>query len=131
MHYLLIALGGAIGSVSRFWLSGLIDNRIGETFPWGTIWVNVSGCLIIGFVATLSGPEGRIFSSPETRLFLITGICGGYTTFSSFSLQTLSLLQNGDWLRAGGYIVGSVVVCLIGVWLGYAGANLLQHSPGT
>jgi CrcB protein len=88
-------------------------------FPWGTFWVNVSGCLAIGFFATLTGPGSRHFAGNDARLFLLTGICGGYTTFSAFSLQTLDLLRAGDWPRAGAYVVGSVAVCLGSVWLGH------------
>lgn len=130
MTYLLIALGGALGSVSRYWLSGVVAHRIGETFPWGTLWVNVSGCVVIGFIATLTGPDGRIFAGSDTRQFLMAGICGGYTTFSSFGLQTLNLLREGDWLRAAAYVIGSVVLCLIGVWLGHLGAAVLNSTPG-
>ena len=130
MIYLLIAFGGAIGSVSRFWLSGLIGSRIGETFPWGTLWVNVTGCIVIGFIATLTGPEGRIFASSDSRQFLMTGICGGYTTFSSFGLQTMNLVRDGDWLPAAGNILASVILCLVGVWLGHIGATYLNQSPG-
>ena len=125
--YGLIALGGALGSVARYWLSGVIGSHYGETFPWGTFWANVTGCILIGFLATFALPGGRWLASSETRGFLIYGFCGGYTTFSSFSLQTLNLLREGDWLRAGGYVVGSVVVCLAGVWLGYILATLLSQ----
>ena len=118
--YFLIALGGALGSVLRFFLGGAIATHFGETFPWGTLIVNVTGSFVIGFIATFTGPDGRWFASGETRLFLMTGICGGYTTFSSFSLQTLNLARDGDWLRAGANTVGSVALCLVAVWLGHA-----------
>ena len=116
--YLLIALGGALGSVTRYWLSNLGDSPTGSAFPWGTFWVNVTGCIVIGFVATLTAPGSRYFSH-ETRLFFMTGLCGGFTTFSAFSLQTLHLLREGDGLRAGAYVLSSVVVCLFSVWLGH------------
>jgi CrcB protein len=128
--YLLIALGGALGSVARYWLSGVVATHFGETFPWGTLWVNVSGCLVIGFFATLTGPEGRWFLSSESRQFFMVGVCGGFTTFSSFSLQTLNLARDGEWPRAGAYVIGSVVLCLVGVWLGHALAALLNQSRG-
>lgn len=125
--YLAIALGSAFGGVARYALSSMIARRIGEIFPWGTLIVNVSGCLVIGFFAALTGPGGRIMAPPEVRAFVMIGVCGGYTTFSSFSLQTLSLVQNGDLLRGGANIGLSVVACMIAVWLGYvAGAGLGQ-----
>src|SRR5258707_10687351 len=117
-NYLWIALGGALGTVARYWFSGFVARIIGETFPWGTLLVNVSGSFIIGFFATLTGPDGRMFVGSTARQFVMVGLCGGYTTFSSFSLQTLNLLDDGEWLRAGGNIVLSVALCLIAVWLG-------------
>lgn len=129
--YLLIALGGALGSVARFWLNGLISSHFGETFPWGTLIVNVTGSFVIGFFGTLTAPEGRVFASSNTRQFFMTGVFGGYTTFSSFSLQTLSLARNGEWLRAGGNTVGSVVACLIAVWLGHICAQAFNQLKGT
>ena len=130
MLYLLIALGGALGSVARFALSGLVAHHIGETFPWGTLIVNVSGSFLIGFFSTLTGPDGRWLVSGEGRLFFMTGICGGYTTFSSFSLQTLSLARDGEWLQAGGNILASVVACLVAVWLGHIAAAALNTLKG-
>jgi CrcB protein len=120
LAYLWIAIGGALGSVGRFWLSGVIGRRFGETFPWGTLLVNVSGSFAIGLLAALAEPGGRRFISPTGRQFLMYGVCGGYTTFSSFSVQTLELLRDGDWLKAGANAAGSVVLCLAAVWLGYA-----------
>ncbi|MDR3460415.1 MAG: fluoride efflux transporter CrcB [Verrucomicrobiae bacterium] len=121
MAYLWVALGGALGSVSRYWLSGLVASRFGETFPWGTLTINVTGSFIIGIFATLAIPEGRL--DPQSRAFttqfLMIGVCGGYTTFSSFSLQTLNLLRDREWLYAGGNILLSVVLCMIAVWLGF------------
>jgi CrcB protein len=129
--YLLIALGGALGSVARFALNGAISAQFGETFPWGTFLVNVTGSFVIGFFATLTGPEGRVFASAPTRLFFMTGVCGGYTTFSSFSLQTLNLARDGDWLRAGANTVGSVIACLVAVWLGHVCAAYLNQMKGS
>ena len=123
--YVLIALGGAIGSVARHWLSETVGARFDGPFPWGTFLVNVSGCLLIGFFASLHASGLRQFNPTETRAFLMVGVCGGYTTFSAFSLQTLNLLRLGDWPRAAGYVIASVVVCLFGVWLGHMLANLV------
>ena len=118
--YLWIAVGSALGGMSRFWLSGVVARLIGETFPWGTMLVNVVGSFIIGFFATLTGPDGRVFAGSTVRQFVMIGLCGGYTTFSSFSLQTLDLVNDGEWLAAGGNIALSIVLCLISVWAGHA-----------
>jgi len=128
--YLWIALGGALGSVSRFWLNGLVSTRIGETFPWGTMAANVTGSFLIGFFGTLTGPDGRWLTPVGFREFFMIGVCGGYTTFSSFSLQTLNLAQDGEWLRAGGNILGSVALCLVAVWLGHLLAAALNTMKG-
>jgi CrcB protein len=130
VRYLMVALGGAIGTVGRYWLSGIVARLVGETFPWGTLLINVSGSFVIGFFGTLTGPDGRVFAGATTRQFVMIGICGGYTTFSSFSLQTLNLMNDGEWLHAGGNIVLSVVLCLIGVWLGVVLAAMLNALQG-
>jgi CrcB protein len=119
--YLWVALGGALGSVSRFWLNGLISEKFGATFPWGTLAINVTGSFIIGIIGALAIPEGRMDSQSRifATQFLMIGVCGGYTTFSSFSLQTLNLANDGEWLYAGANILFSVVLCLLGVWLGF------------
>ena len=129
--YLWIAIGGAIGSVARYGCSSLIAGWIGETFPWGTLLVNVSGSFVIGFFATLTGPDGRVLVAGDVRQFVTVGICGGYTTFSSFSLQTLNLIQNGELAQAGLNVVGSVALCLLAVWLGYASALALNLAKGS
>ena len=130
LTYLWVALGGALGSVGRFWFSGVVARQFGETFPWGTLLVNVSGSFVIGFFATLTSPEGRLFAPAGFRPFFMIGICGGYTTFSAFSLQTLNLAQENEWLRAGGNIVGSVALCLVAVWFGHLLATLLNTTKG-
>jgi len=117
--YLWIGVGSALGGMALYWCTGFAARMLGETFPWGTLLVNITGSLIIGFFATLTGPDGRIFASSTVRQFVMIGLCGGYTTFSSFSLQTLSLTNDGEWLQAGGNIIGSVVLCLLAVWLGH------------
>ena len=117
--YIWIAIGSALGGVARYWCSGVAARLIGETFPWGTLIVNVVGSFIIGFFGALTGPDGRVFVGSTARQFVMIGICGGYTTFSSFSIQTLELMHDGEWLYVGGNIMGSVALCLIAVWLGY------------
>jgi len=124
--YILVAIGSTIGGTLRFWLSGLIANWVGQTFPWGTLVINITGSFAIGFFATLTGPDGRVFVPGQWRQFFMIGVCGGYTTFSSFSLQTLNLAQDGEWLWAGLNIALSVVLCLFGVWLGHTGAMVLN-----
>lgn len=119
-QYLLIALGSALGGVGRFWLSGQVAERFGESFPWGTVLVNISGCLVIGLFASLTAPDGRWFVPGVWRQFFMIGVCGGYTTFSSFSLQTLSLAMGGEWLAAALNIILSVMLCLLAVWVGHA-----------
>jgi len=126
--YIWIALGGALGSVARYGCSSLAAQWFGETFPWGTLIINVIGSFVIGFFATLTGPDGRVLVAPDMRQFVMVGICGGYTTFSSFSLQTLNLIRNGDALGAGANILGSVALCLAAVWLGYLAAAALSQS---
>lgn len=128
--YFLIMLGSAIGGGARYFVSGLIANWFGGAFPWGTLIVNVTGSFIIGFFATLTGPDGRAFVGPSGRHFFMTGICGGYTTFSSFSLQTLNLAQEEEWLRAGANVVLSVVCCLVAVWLGHVAALFFNRLKG-
>ena len=128
LDYLLVALGGAVGSLSRFWFSGLIAERFGATFPLGTLCVNVTGSFIIGFFATFTGTEGRWLVGPYGRNFFMTGVCGGYTTFSSFSLQTLNLMREDEWLYAGANAVLSLGLCLAAVWLGHILAASLHPA---
>jgi CrcB protein len=120
---LLIALGSALGGVGRYWLSGVVAARVGETFPWGTLVVNVIGSALIGVLAAL-GDSARVGLPPEARQFLMVGVLGGFTTFSSFSLQTLRLMQDGDWTRAAGNVMLSVALCLVAVAAGYRLARL-------
>jgi CrcB protein len=118
--YVAIAVGSALGGVGRFWCSGVTARLVGETFPWGTLLVNVVGSFVIGFFSTLTGPDGRIFASTTARQFVMVGICGGYTTFSSFSLQTLNLMNDGEWLYATANTFGSILLCFLAVWAGHA-----------
>jgi CrcB protein len=118
--WIAVALGGAIGSVGRFWLTGVMMALTGPRFPWGTLLINVLGSFVIGLVAGLTLTTGRIAMHPDVRIFLMTGICGGFTTFSAFSLQTLELLQSGDTVSAMGYAIGSVVLCVVATYGGWA-----------
>ena len=124
MTSLWIAIGGALGSLGRFWISESLALAWGPEFPWGTLLVNFSGSFVIGFVAGWSGSGGRLIESPFARHFVMVGVCGGYTTFSAFSLQTLAMMQAGDLGRAGLHVAISVVGCLLAVWAGYALAAL-------
>ena len=127
MTYLWIGLGSALGGMARYGCSGLAARYIGAAFPWGTLIVNVAGSLIIGFLATLAVTDGRLLVSPDARAFLMIGVCGGFTTFSAFSIETLDLARDGDWLWAGANVVLSVVLCLLAVWLGYMGATAINR----
>ena len=122
---LAIAVGSALGGVARYWIATFVTNRFGTTFPLGTVLVNVSGCFIIGLFAGLTGMGGRLTVSHSFRQFFMIGICGGYTTFSSFSLQTLDLARSGDWLLAAINAFGSVAGCFLAVWFGQLLANAL------
>ena len=125
--YLWVALGGALGSVARYWMTNAVALLTGPRFPWGTILINVLGSFVIGLFAYLTTPFGRIPVSFDMRAFVIVGICGGFTTYSAFSLQTLELARNGDWLAVAGNIVLSVALCLGAVWAGYALAGGLHN----
>jgi CrcB protein len=125
--YLWIAVGSALGGVARYACSGLVANSVGEMFPWGTLVVNIVGSFAIGFFNSLSGPDGRLVASTAARQFVMVGICGGYTTFSSFSLQTLNLVRDGDAVRALANINASFALCLLAVWVGHAAATMLSR----
>jgi fluoride exporter len=130
LTYLWIAIGGALGSMARYGCSQLVAGWVGESFPWGTLVINVLGSFVIGAFATLTGPDGRVMAPPDMRQFVIVGVCGGYTTFSSFSLQTLNLVRQGQVVGAGLNIAGSVGLCLIAVWLGYIAATAFNQLRG-
>jgi len=116
--YLWVALGGALGSVFRYMLSNMVARFAGEAIPWGTLLVNVLGSFVIGWFAIATTSGGRVAATPEFRAFVMVGVCGGFTTFSSFSLQTLALFEDGEPLRASANILLSVALCLASVWLG-------------
>jgi CrcB protein len=128
MSYLVVMAGGALGSAARMWMSLFCAVRFGETFPVGTLAVNALGCLVIGAFSALTGPDGVILTSPLIRQFVMIGVLGGFTTFSSFGLQTISLMGDGEWLYAALNVVLSVAVCLAFVWLGIILVSLLTHK---
>ena len=118
-----IFLGGGIGAISRYWLSLGIYRLVGTGFPYGTLVVNILGCFFIGLWMTMF--EDRFLVNPNLRLFLIIGILGGFTTFSSFSFETISLLQEGSYFLGMGNILLSVFVCLTATWLGHLLGKLI------
>ncbi len=121
-----VGLGGALGSMARY-CTGLLAVRLwGEAFPWGTLVINVLGSFVIGGFATLTLPGGPMPASVPMRAFVMAGLCGGYTTFSAFSLQTWDLVRTGNWLAAVGNVVASVVLCLLAV----VGGHLLAMRVG-
>lgn len=126
-NYLWVALGSALGGVGRFWCSGVAVRLLGDGFPWGTLFVNVIGSALIGFFATLAGPDGRWLLPADVRQFITVGVLGGFTTFSAFSLQTLAMMRDGEWMMALVNVFGSVLLCLLGVWLGHL---LAMHLGG-
>lgn len=118
--YLLVALGSALGGCGRFALAGWLDGRPQDGFYWGTLLVNVAGCLAMGAIAALSEAEW-------VRLFVLVGILGGFTTFSAFSLHTLRLVQAERWGAAAGYALASVALCLVAVWLGWTVVRMVTR----
>jgi CrcB protein len=123
--YAWIAIGGALGTMGRYWVNLLFTARFGEAMPWGTIFINISGSLVIGLFAALTDTGGRLLVPPEIRSFMLVGLCGGYTTFSSFSLQTLALIQTGELARALANVLLSVTACILAVWIGFSAPELL------
>ena len=119
MDHLWVIVGSALGGMARYGVSGAVARRIGETFPWGTLVVNVSGSFVIGVFAALVAPGGPLAGERMAGAFVMIGLCGGYTTFSSFSLEMLNLARDGEWARALGNIVASAVLCILAVWAGF------------
>ena len=119
LTWLAVAAGGALGSMARFWMTGAITALVGERFPYGTLLINILGSFVIGLIAAISLTPERMGLHPDLRIFLMVGVCGGFTTFSSFSLQTMELLQSGDVFPALLYTAGSVALCLLFVWAGW------------
>lgn len=114
-----IMIGSALGGSARYFVSGAIARRLGETFPWGTMTINVSGAFLIGIFGALATHPGSVFAAPNPWLFAVTGFLGCYTTVSSFSLQTLTLARTGEPMHALGNVVASVGLCLAAVSCGF------------
>jgi fluoride exporter len=127
--YACVAAGGMIGSIARYAASLLLPPLSG--FPLTTLFVNVTGSFIIGFYSTLTAPDGRWFATTRQRQFVMTGICGGYTTFSAFSLDTFRLLHDHMTAMAMLNVVVSVVTWLVAVWLGHVLASRLNRLKGS
>lgn len=125
-----VAIGSALGGISRFWLSGFVGRRIGETFPWGTMAVNVTGAVAIGMITAIALTNPPSFDLRMAWPLAVTGFLGSYTTVSSFSLQTLMLARDGEHRRAAANIALSILLCLGAVALGYAsGIGLSSTNP--
>ena len=120
MNYLWVALGSMVGGVSRFWISGLVASRMGTVFPWNTLVINVTGSFVIGILGAWTAPEGPLNGPQRTTVtsLLMVGLCGGYTTFSSFSMETVNLIQAGNMAYAALNIVLSLILCLSATWMG-------------
>jgi CrcB protein len=126
--YALVGLGSVFGGMARFWVTGFVGEKLGTKFPWHTIIINITGSLVIGALYAMILPEGRLNTSRIVVLqLLMYGLCGGFTTFSSFSVQTLTLAQAGQWLWAAGNVLISVAACLVAVWLGFMLGDILNR----
>ncbi len=117
LTYLVIAIGSALGGLARYGCGLLAVAAWGPSFPWSTILINLGGSFVIGGFATLTGPNGRLYVGPLGRQFVMVGVCGGYTTFSAFSLETLALVQHGRPLAALAYLALTLALGLAGVWV--------------
>ena len=123
MTYLWVALGSAIGGVLRYAIARMME-PISGGIPWGTVLINVSGCFVIGYFGTLTLASGRYAVPEYVRIFVMVGLCGGFTTFSSFSLQTYDLLRSGNYARALANVALSVILCLVATAVGHRLAQL-------
>jgi CrcB protein len=128
--YLWVAIGGALGTMARFWLANTMAMLTGAEFPWGTLLINVIGSFVISFFGMLTGTAARFAVSNDARVFVTVGLCGGFTTFSSFSLQTIDLIRTGQAGRAGLYVAASVILCLFACALGFAAATAVAGNFG-
>jgi CrcB protein len=124
--YLWVAAGGALGSVARYALGNAMLQALGSSFPWGTLLINVLGSFVISFFGVLTGMNARLPMSAEARIFVTVGLCGGFTTFSAFSLQTVELARAGQPGRAAVYVAASAALCITACALGFAGAAALN-----
>ena len=129
--YAVVSVGSIIGSVLRALASLAALGWFGPEFPWGTLFVNIVGSFVIGFYAAITGPDGRMFVSMYQRQFVMTGICGGFTTFSMFSLEVFQSLHVGKFALAELYVGISVITWLASVWLGHALASRFNRLGGT
>lgn len=125
MRLLLVLLGGALGSAGRYLVATWTADRFGPAFPWGTFTVNVAGSFLIGLLATLADETGRL--GPHGRVFLVVGVLGGFTTFSSFSLESLRLVEDNQLARAAFNILGSIAVAFTAAALGIAAGRALER----
>jgi CrcB protein len=121
--YVWIGAGGLAGTFARYALQGLVQDRMGAAFPWGTLVVNITGSFLVGFIARLA--TGSAIVTPDVRAGLLIGFCGAYTTFSTYSFETVQLLQSGAYARAAAYAFGSLTVALAATLAGIAVANRL------
>ena len=129
--FVAVGLGSALGSAARYLASLGTLHLLGPGFAWGTLAVNVLGSFLIGFYSTLTEPDGRLMASPATRQFVLAGFCGGFTTFSIFSLETLLLVERGAFALAGVNVAVSVILWLLAVWLGYRIGVRMNRLKGT
>lgn len=125
MMYFWVALGSALGGIARHLVGLAGADLVGGAFPWATVFINATGSFVIGFFAVISGTDSPYLIRTQTRVFVMVGICGGYTTFSAFSLQSFLLIREGHAVAAAANVILSMLLCLMSVWLGHAAGNAL------
>ncbi len=125
--YVVVGLGSGLGGLARYGCSLAAAALGGAGFPWATVFINILGSFVIGLFATLTGPDGRLLVGTLGRQFVMLGVCGGYTTFSAFSLETFNLLRSGKGFAAAVNVLLSLVLCLLAVWIGHAVARRLNQ----
>lgn len=124
MHkWIMLLAGGLLGTAARYWLAGVAYRRLGEGFPYGTLAVNLLGCLAVGFLGTLA--DQKFLFKPDTRVFLMVGLLGAFTTFSTLIYESWRLIQDGELLLAGTNLFGSMALGLVALWLGHLAASVL------